>query len=1358
MWFGTFDGLNRYDGYNFKIFRNRSGDSTSIINNYIFAIEEDANANLWVGTQGGVSVYYNLTGKFSPVYTSLANGRRQKITLGVRAIKADGRGNILMGTLGMGLLISSGSRADAVPIPLVDGNKQVRNYDVQVIKRDAQGSILVFIPQYGLCALDYRSMKLNVISAVIKHAFCIEPDREKVWLGTTFGLYSYQSKTGEVTKVAGQGPQGLTGNAVTGIAIDQSDQLWLAINGAGVNVYNTLNKHTDYLKGQNGKSTLSSDAAYVVFKDKESRIWIGTLNGGINVVDPQKYKFNTIANDLGDPNSLPINYVFTFYQAPDDKIWIGTDGGGLAIWNRKTNQFKQYKNSSDPKSISNNNVYTILHDSENQIWLATFGGINKYNPGIDGFSHYKCINPLTNLENKSVSTICEDQHQNIWVGTLKGGGSNGALYLYNKKAQQFEAFDTSLSDIGIQFPDKEDRLWAGMLTQLVKIDRQNKKHQFFDMGNYVRSIYEDSKRNFWIGTEGGGLILFDRDRGKIVAQYTTGNGLCNNSILSIEEDSEGNLWLSTYFGLAKFNPLTKVFKNFYKSDGLQSNQFHVNAGYKLRSGELLFGGINGFNIFLPENIKSVSHRPSLVLSGLTVNNVPLDDNAAFVKKRSVDLIQNIDVPYNDAIFSFEFTALEYTAPDKIKYAYLMDGWDHRWNYTGNLRTATYTHIDEGNYTFRVKCTNAEGQWVDQQIQLKIHVLPPWYRAWWAILFYALSFISAIATYVLYKNKQTRLNYEVSIARINVEKEKAERAKERAEKEKIGAVLNLERAEYEKERMVNEQEKELNDKRLSFFTNISHEFRTPLTLIINPAKVLIDNQATTGGKPDGEINVIYRNARRMLSLVDQLLHFRKVDSSAEQVFPVRLNFSRLCHEVYLCFVQQASSKHIKYEFYCENSAIELYADRAKMEIILYNLISNALKYTPAEGHVCFIVNESLEDVVVQITDTGNGIRKEEGNHVFEKFYQAKDNKGQVKPGFGIGLYLVKYFAEIHHANISYQSEIGSGTNFTLTLLKGKDHFESRNEYFDDHLKDDLIERSEPFLISGEDAEPSVNETQPASPIDGELFTERKSMLIADDDTDIRVYTADLFSKDFLIYEASSGEEGLNLAKQYLPDIIISDIKMQGISGIDLCKAVKEDPATAHIPVILLTGTSSPELRLEGVEGGADDYITKPFEKEYLIARVSGLLKSRNSLQNYFYNRITLNNNDSIKVSAEYKEFIEKCIAIVEQYLDDSDFNVATLLQEIGMSHSNLYRKVKSVSGVSVTVFIRFIRLRKAAELMIKHNYNVNEISAMVGFNSPNYFRTQFMKLFGMKPSAYIKNYRSLFGNEYAVNSEKFGRKK
>jgi signal transduction histidine kinase/DNA-binding response OmpR family regulator len=680
--------------------------------------------------------------------------------------------------------------------------------------------------------------------------------------------------------------------------------------------------------------------------------------------------------------------------------------------------------------------------------------------------------------------------------------------------------------------------------------------------------------------------------------------------------------------------------------------------------------------------------------------------------------------------------LEYSTPAKIQYAYYLQGWDRGWNYPGATRKVVYAHLSEGTYIFRVKSTNAEGQWNKDEVQIKIMILPPWYRSWWAYLIYAMMVGTAVYFYLQYRARQTQLQYEVKIAKLNAANERSERQRSQAELEK-------EHAEREKERILNEKEREINEKKISFFTNISHEFRTPLTLIINPVKDLLKKNPDEQIKNDGELNIIYRNARRMLSLVDQLLLFRKAESGLDKIRPSKLNLHDLAYEVYLCFVQQAKSQNINYVFDCANKNLEIYADREKLEIILYNLLSNALKYTSAEGSIKLSIVEGTEDVAIKVEDNGAGIPSAIGEKLFDKFYKAERTKTSSKAGFGIGLFLVKHFTELHEGTISYESEEGQGTTFTLTLQKGKEHFgpEVTISETDDSSAFIQMFKVEPFI------EEMVEEAEPIT----EVVSEKQSILIIDDDESIRQYLVRLFKDNYIVHQAENGEAGLAMAQKYLPDLIISDIHMREMSGIELCKAVKENEQLSHIPVILLTGATSDELKLQGVEGGADDYIVKPFDSKLLVARVITLLKNRNTLQKFFYNEITLNKND-FKVSSEYKEFLDKCISIVEKHLRDKNFSVQTLVNEMGMSHSNLLRKVKSVSGQPVNIFIRSIRLRKAAELFINTDYSIKETAYAVGIGDIKYFREQFNKLFGMNPSDYVKKYRKVHGKQYTVDKE------
>lgn len=1361
MWFGTLDGLNRYDGYTFKIFRNKYNDSTSLPNDIITTITSDKAGDIWVGTQKGLGILNSKTLQFSGIYYKSGSDKRTRFDKWVYAINSDYRGNIYIGCADGGLLICNNGLKEAFQVPLINlQRKRILKYTVTAIAVHNQNEMWLVADNIGLCSYNLKTKSLTALTNSIPTTSSIKPDYlGNLWIGTNHGIYYYNVKLNKLNKFDIKDPA-LSDINVSDILIDKRKQLWISTNGEGVLQLAEDGNNEYHVIKSIGSGTLSSDAIFTIYEDKLSRKWIGTLRGGIDIIDEKKNQFKTYVHNPVNANSLINNFTFSFCEDNDKNIWIGTDGGGLSVWNRKKNKFENHVfESKDIGGVNSNRIPSIIKDGKQNMWVASWGGgVRRFNKGGNLFD----VVPLVQNTGRSSSVwkLYADQKDNIWATCLRGFTSQNEKnrlfkYDYGKKYFVSAPFAVNEDIIAITDDDAQN-LWMGGFTGLLHANKITGINKVIDLKTPVRALYKSKSGKLWLGTYGRGLMSYDASTGQF-KNYTEENGLCNNKVLNIEEDKKGNIWVSTNNGISKLNPLTGKIESFYAADGLQSNQFYFNASAHLSSGELMFGGIEGFNIFNPDSIRQFHDFPPLIIAGLRIANTNITaDNEFLPGAKSFYTIDHIRLPYDKAIISLDYGALEYSLPEKIQYAYLLQGRDKSWNYVGNQRTVNYSHLNEGDYTLKIKSTNASGIWNPDERLIYITVIPPWYRSWWAYIFYVLSLGSIAYTYYLYKTRQTKLKYEVAMAGINMEKEKAERAKEQAEKEKIGTELDLERAEHEKERMLNEKEKELNEKRLSFFTNISHEFRTPLTLIINPAKVLLEKEETANIRPESEVNVIYRNARRMLSLVDQLLHFRKVDTSAEKIFLDRINFYRLCQEVYLCFSQQANSRHIKYEFICENKSLELYADRAKMEIILYNLISNALKYTPPEGSVCFSITEDDEKVFVKVADTGTGIRKEEGDQIFEKFYQSEDSFGKVKPGFGIGLYLVKYFAEIHHGKIAYSSEPGA-TVFILTLLKGKEHFCDIN-INNTELLNDTPENNEEasFMYAAVDEDAAGGNLIPANPFDGELFSERKTVLIADDDTDMRLYIVELFSKDFNTYEASSGEEGLKLAKQYLPDIIISDIKMQGISGIDLCKEIKNDQSTAHIPVILLTGTSSLELKLEGVEGGADDYITKPFEKEYLMARVKTLLKSRNSLQNYFYNKITNNNSDTIKVSAEYKEFIEKCISIVEKYIDDSDFNVTTLLQEIGMSHSNLYRKVKSVSGVSITVFIRLIRLRKAAELMIRHNYNVNEISAMVGFNSPNYFRTQFQKLFGMKPSVYIKNYRNSFGDEYIMNNINFDR--
>lgn len=1318
MWFGTYDGLNRYDGYEFRVFRNKLLDSLSLPHNYIYAISEDRHNRLWICTGQGAVTYNRLKAAFMPVYYHhMATGKREKMTTNATVLMADKKNNLFIGTNGRGLLLLADGSETAAQIPYGSGASRQTEYNVTAILIDRQNRVWLFINEVGLCRYDERNRRIVLVNDSLKTATSLQADDKNIWIGTSAGLHLFDMASRAIVRTYTEAGGQLSSNVITSLWLDKQRKLWIGTEGGGITVLTIDSGGFEYLQPKAGAKSLSSETVSAVYEDKEDRKWVGTTKGGIDIIDPWQTKFQTIAHQPFSLNGLVNNFVSCFYEAPDRSLFIGTDGGGFSIWNRQQNGFKNfYHQSGKAGSLSYNLVSSITQDHTGSYWLATYGGgINKFDRASGSFRQYHCINPLTHTENKNVWLLVEDRQQTLWATTF----SQGQLYRYNPLADQFELFAPAVYDLISFREDADGEIWGGNFQQIIQIDRRSGRALFYPIGKPVRAIFESRKKQFWLGTEGGGLILFNRRTGQIQKRFSDANGLCNNAVLNILEDDQGNLWLSTFNGLSKFNPETETFQNFYQSDGLQSNQFAYSAALRLRSGEMVFGGIKGFTIFHPDSLQFQATTPPVQLTGLRINNLSVTDssNQAFVEKTVGDKITALTMPYNQAVISFDYAALEYSLPDKISYGSFLEGWDKSWNYSTKQRSAHYTHLKEGSYTLYLKWTNAAGKWSSEEAVMKIRVLPPWYRSWWAYLIYCGIVAGLIYLYNGYRVRQSKLEYDVKLAHMNAEKEK-----------------------------------ELNERKMAFFTDVSHEFRTPLTLIINPLKDVLSS-----GKPaePAELNIVYRNAGRLLNLVDQLLQFQKAADNNDQLQIGRLNMYRLSRDVFESFLPQAKSKQIDYRFVCSNETLELYADRGKLEIVLFNLLSNAMKFTQVGGQVVFSLEERPEEVEITIADNGAGIPEGVGDKLFERFYQVAEHRHASKSGFGIGLYLAKHFVEKHKGSIWYQSEPAKGTAFYITLRKGRAHVAGQSILPEEGTPQMPVREAvgeqelTPVALPGKANGQKTGKLEPE-----ELVSEKASLLVVEDNEEVRQYIKNIFHENFYVYEAEGGEAGMKLAQQYVPDIIISDVMMPNGTGIELCNRVKQDAALGHIPVILLTAHTASEKKLEGLECGADDYITKPFEKELLVARVANLLKNRTSIQKYFYSEITLQQH-TLKLPAEYKAFLEKCIVIVEAHLQNDQFNIQHLARDIGMSHSNLYKKVKSVSGLSVNAFIRFIRLRKAAELLINTSMNVNETAFEVGMHDIKYFREQFHKLFGMNPSAYIKKYRKVLGASYRVNKESFG---
>ncbi|MET3609375.1 hybrid sensor histidine kinase/response regulator transcription factor [Mucilaginibacter rubeus] len=1294
MWMGTYDGLNRYDSDEFKVYRNEWNNNKSLPYNHISALNGVGNKIL-IGTQRGLVFYNYPNSYFYPEYFREHNsGHRLKIASNINVIVTGKDSSIYIGSDELGLLRYDKTRK----LYLQTGLTNQYNYSVKALCLTRAG-VWVFVKNRGLGLYDPKSDRINIINTQLYSASCLLSDKAgNLWIGTENGLFIFNSKTLAIKRF-NQTIDKLTSDNISNLTLDEKGNIWIATDGGGINILNTDSGKLTFITNGNKAGSLRSGAVTAVYHDMESRKWIATLRGGVSVVDNFKKPFALFNNDPFNKNSVINNFILSFCEDEKHNLWIGTDGGGLSYWDIKNNLYTGYTHASTGGGLSTDFIVSILKTFDNKIWVASFnGGIDQFSKATGKFKHYNCYNTLTQTTDRNLWKLFEDSRHHLWAGTTRGG----PLYLYNRKNDRFELFDENLVNIHAIFEDSNGNLWAGNYTRLIKIDTVKKAHHFFNVGYGIRTIAADNSNHLWVGTEGGGLLKFNLPD-MVRVRYTKANGLPGNSILNILIDNKENLWCSTYNGLSRFSPAKNKFTNYIVSDGLQSLQFNYNAAIRLQSGNMAFGGINGFNIFNPDSIQVADHRPDLRITGLKIDNSETDGSSELLKNQSVADLKTIRLNYEQAALTVHYTALEYSFPDKIEYAYYLEGWDHGWNYVGKTKSAYYTHLNEGNYRLRIKATDTRGNWMPKQISVKVIVFPPWYRTLWAYGVYLVIIFGIMYLYFLYRVKQAKLKFEINLANLNVEKEK-----------------------------------ELNEKKLAFFTNVSHEFRTPLTLIINPIKDLLEKNKSHSD----ELNTVYRNARRLLGLVDHLLLFRKTESENPQLNISEINFVRVCEEVFSCFAHQAKIKNLNFNIETTSRNITVFADVEKIEISLFNLISNAVKFTPDHGTIKIFVEEDDTHVYFKITDNGIGINTETGDKLFDKFYQVKDNN-YFKKGFGIGLYLVKVFIDCHKGTINYLNNKDGGTTFTLKLSKGIKHFSVEEINIvtapDYNFVNDLIDHDSKDLVE------ENNELQKL-----ELFSQEKhTLVVIDDNEQIRTYIKKIFFADYLVLEAKDGTTGLELIKKYIPDLIISDIVMDGINGLDLCKMIMDDAAIKHIPVILLTGDTTPDIMVKSLEQGAIDFLRKPFDKELLTARVKSVLRNKTKLQQYFYKEVT-KENIAINISRENKDLLNNCIAVIEQNFNSDNFDVYALADAVGISYPTLFKRIKSTTGQSINNFIRFVRLRKAAELLIQTNCNINEAAIQVGISDIKYFREQFHKQFGVNPSEFIRKHRANFQVSYRLN--------
>lgn len=1298
MWFATSSGLNRFDGYTVRVFRNIPTDTSSLLVDDVRQVFEGPDDQLWILTNAGNAVYDFKTERFqrntAPILKKLSVARGL-----ITSVTPDRAGNFWFVHYNQGLFrYNTKTKSTDRLFPVAGDSAAIASAQLSAVSEDPEGNIWL-IHQNGLVEkIDAKTLKVVYRNRVILERFRgqlfdykVFADREgDVWIfnDRNFGCFVLHPKTGALENFSTTSPKArLSSNIVKEIVQDDKGLVWIGTDHGGVNIFDKSAGSIRYVVNDedDGKS-ISENSIQSLYKDRDGIIWVGSYNYGVSYYHENIFRFRLHTHHRNKPGGLPFNDINAFAEDRKGNIWIGTDGGGLIRFDQRQNRYEQFLNKpGDPNSLSNNVIVSLYVDKEDVLWVGTYyGGLNRF----DGkrFTRFK-HDPanLRSLGDDNVWEIMEDSENNLWIGTLKRG-----VDVFNRQKNEFihyaagtpNSIHTNYVDALLE--DREGNMWIGTGYGLEVLDKQSGRfiHYLNIPGddksisnNGVLCLLQDSRGLIWIGTLGG-LNLYDPVT-RSFKSFLEKDGLHHNTILTLVEDNQGAIWMSTPKGLSQLTIAAGNefhFKNYDQSDGLMNGAFHENAALKTSAGELIFGGSNGFNIFDPSKVLFSEGQSKVMLTDFQLFNrsvkIGEELNGDVILDRNISTVDHITASHVNNVFSIEFSALNFFHPQKTQYRYILEGFSKEWLTTdANQRKVTFTNLDPGDYTFKVRASNGDGVWNGEPTTLRITVLPPFWKSSAAFVFYAMAIVASL----------------ISVRTLIVRRE---RMKFRVQQEKLEA-----------QRM-----HELDELKIRFFTNVSHEFRTPLSLILAPLENML--QSSTAEQRT-HLQVIQRNAKRLLNLVNQLLDFRKVEIQEVKLSTSEGDIVTFIRELVYSFSDVSKQKNIALNFRSTIPAFETNFDQDKVEKIIFNLLSNAFKFTLA-GTVEVQLSEHLADnrnyIRIDVTDTGIGIPKDKQSKVFDRFYQNEQSTVR-NEGNGIGLSIVNEFVKAHGGFMSLVSEPMNGSCFSVFLPL------------------------EPVTIKIH-----VDSEVAASAEGADTTPEKPTLLLVEDNHDFRYYLKDQLVNEYTVLEAEDGTQGLKKAIHAIPDLIISDVMMPGMDGVQLCKELKSDRHTSHIPIILLTARHSSEQKIQGFEFGADDYITKPFNFEILQSRIRNLIHQRQLFQQHFQKHLTVKASE-VQITSLDEKFIKSAVDTVERNIANADFSVEELSRLMGMSRVLLYKKLLSLTGKSPIEFIRSIRLQRAAQLLEKSQCTVSEIAYQVGFNNPKYFAKYFKEEYHILPSAY-----------------------
>jgi len=1303
MWFATRGGLNRYDGYEFVQFKPKSDDVNSLSNPSIECLYEDSKGRFWIGTKsGGVDLYNPRTGLFKH-FRNDSNSKQKIGDNRIISIHEQKNGNMWFGGWSGGLSIWDEEK-DSL-------QHHFPNLKVSVIKEDEMGT---------------------------------------VWIGTSNGVYAYSSQTKTFTR---SNIKGASRYDVNDLVIDSKRNiLWITAWNRGLTGFDLKTGEAASYLPKSSTELLSqfNSNSYSILLDSKGMVYMGTWGGGLYRFDPEKEQFSKVRIKPGNLGELNTDYdiILKIIEDKSGTIWIGTDGGGVCRMGKQLPFQSVSVHNGNQTDIKNFHVLTLIEDKDSNLWFGTKGGGLYYSKDRSHFTEINHLSPdAIGPDFKVVKCIYESPGGTKWVGTNYGLHQlvfqKGKYYLKNQiaaeKSQirkvlslfekdstlfigtQQQGFwmgkqintpaenwkqydpenDSILQNERISFirADNRNRMWVGSYKGIYFFD--NKKETFSNLtfaqnqkltSDIILSWCQLNDSTFFVGTPSGLNLLTETKSGVFrIEHFYQEDGLPDDYIHALVTDEEKKLWISTNSGVARFNPKNRSFNNYDKSDGLQGRSFSEDCVFKNSSGEIYFGGASGFNYFQPNQIHDNQNLPEPAIISLRMHNkkvAPGEElHGRVILEEDISYTQNLELTHRETEFTLTFSALGYDAPERNNYAYRLLNYDDRWNYSSTNRSVTYNQLRAGKYVFEVKASNNHSVWNEEPVRLHIKVIPAPWRSWWALVIYILIALGLVALIRWVAVQQSRMTHKLELERIKVD-----------------------------------QAQEVNEMKLRFFTNISHEFRTPLTLILAPVQELlsVENMPIAGKK---KLQLIEQNSKRLLRLVGQLLDFRKAETGKMTISVSKQDVIKFLKQEVKAFQGLAESNQVKLSFQSDASQMMLWFDNEKLGIVMNNLLSNAFKHVPQDGEISVKLIKQDMHARIEVRDNGKGIPQTELKRIFDRFYQVDSALSRSTGGSGIGLALTKRIVELHQGSISVESTRDVETVFSIDLLLGKEHLS------EDQISQDVIfeEPAEDFVRSAQNTQTVKREIKKAK-------GEKKTLLIVEDQEDINNYIADLFQEDYNVIQKFDGVEGYANCMQTLPDLIISDVMMPGMDGFEFCEKVKKQERTAHIPVILLTAKTADQFKIKGITTGADAYITKPFNTEELWIQVQALLKSREVLKDTFSKKVKLEPTD-VEISSYEEEFLNQAVKIVEDHMHDHDFSAEVLASSLNMSTSTLYRKLKLLSAMSTNIFIRSIRLKRAAQLLADPHKTIAEISVQVGIADLKYFRKCFRDMYGSSPSEY-----------------------